>query len=259
MGKLGVQMRALHTQFTELAELTGQVMPRLGAPASPQELARIERHFGAVPPTLRELLATANGWTGVPMYEPPITWFSCDELVSDRYTKFVAKARGTRGFTRDRNMQQGFVFGGSDGAVLLLTPDAAPQIVIYNLRPRAQGLSGEPLHFFASWRRIIGTQIEDARRAQDKARDPSAVLDEAVEAFNYPNEMGEDVHDSVETLRAIVERAADSPYVAVLRLLLAELERGYAGSMRFTVARRRDQTIEVRKGRRWIPIERAVA
>ena len=67
--------------------------------------------------------------------------------------------------------------------------------------------------------------------------------------------MGEDVHDSVEALRKILaDVPRSSRALPALKRLLAELSKGYTGSMRFTRARRRGETIEVHYDDRWIGV-----
>src|SRR5687767_14631880 len=134
-------LHALQERFETLAALTGEIRtPVLAPPATAEALARVEQSLGTLPRELRTLLALADGWTDVPMSEQPMKWFSCDELLSPRYAAFVARVRRTRGFTRDRNVQQGFLFGGNDNDVVLLSPDASPQIILHGLRPRTQGV-----------------------------------------------------------------------------------------------------------------------
>lgn len=251
-------VHTLQERFATLAALTGEIRtPMLAPPATAEALARVEQALGPLPRELRSLLAIADGWTDVPMSEQPMKWFSCDDLLSPSYAAFVAKVRRTRGFMRDRNVQQGFLFGGNDDEVVLLSPGAAPEIILHGLRPRTQGVSGPPARFFEIWITSIDWRIEEAHKKAARSKDPKALVDEAIAAFNYPGEMGDDVHDSVESVSAIVDELADTTYAPALRRLLAELVRGYDGSMRFAVARRRKDRIEVQVEGRWIAIERA--
>ncbi len=52
-------------------------------------------------------------------------------------------------------------------------------------------------------------------------------LKEAIEAFNYPEEMGEYVHDSVETLAGLKDDCPEGTNKKRIAWLFAELSKGY--------------------------------
>jgi len=253
-------LHATHQALLELAAAKGLTRPVLGAPARTPDLAGVEKQLGALPPLVRELLLIANGWTNLPVTEPPISWFSCRDLLDDAYAAFVAKVRGTRGMARAREVQKGFIMGGNDNHAIVIAPDPEPQIVIYRLKPRTRLFWGPPVHFFQVWTNWAAAEMASVANEPKPAADPLTRVDEAIEAFNDPNEMGDEVHDSVEQLSEIVaELPPSSPFLPALRRLLTELERGYAGEMRFGAARRRGQHIEVELDSTWTPIDKVPA
>jgi hypothetical protein len=252
------RVHALHARMTDHAALAGRPAPVLAPGASKSDLAHVEDKLGPMPAPIRALLGITDGWTNLFLHDEtrPVAIFSCAELTAPSHAKRVADARSTRGFARDVTMQKGFIFGGGDNAVLVLSPDVEPAVVHHVLRPRAMGTSAPLPAWIDTWSGVFEQRIARTRGdVTPPTRDPLEIVDKAIEAFNYPGEMGEPVHDSVETLRDLIGALpVGSSFAPLLRRLLAELERGYAGAMQFSTARRRDRTIEVRGLRGWAPL-----
>jgi hypothetical protein len=244
---IAVQVRTLQARLVELAALTGRPAPVLGKPASKAKLARLEAAIGKVPAQVRQLLTVADGWSDITLIETATPVFSCAELASPERAAFVEAARETRGFRGDRVIQHGFIFGGGGDIVFVVSPDPPVRVMHVGLRPRSIGATGTLARFLELWTLGIAHRIREA------GEQPADRITEAVRAFNYPNEMGEDVHESIETLRVILgELPARSRFAAPLRLLREELQRE---AMRFIAARRTGDTIEVELDGRWVPID----
>lgn len=258
---LARQVSALHARHVELASLTGRSAPALGPPASAAALREVEARLGPLPSVLRALLEVADGMSDFAAIDG-LRIFSCGELVAPEYATFVGRVRARHGFKKETALQTGLVFGGEDDQVLVISEgpqkgrltgmraiDGA-RVTHFCLRPPGIVATGTLEQVLEAHLRSVEQRLADARGRAEEG--PAARIDEAIAAFNHPAEMGEDVHDSVEAVREILaDLPRSDPARPALERLLAELSAGYGGAMRFTRARRRDESIEVHYEGRW--------
>jgi hypothetical protein len=96
------------------------------------------------------------------------------------------------------------------------------------------------VEFLVNTADIIEINTEDELEERPPA-DAAMLLCDAIENFNYPDEMGEDVHESVEAIATIlsrvpVENARERRWI---KRLYTELSKGYSDEQSYRRARQR--------------------
>ncbi len=217
---------------SEVKRRTGAPLPVQGPPASSGELEALEKKLGPLPPAYRELMQKAGGWSDFHP-EPGARLFSPSEMLAAPYDAYVATVRGWRGWTKDPLMQKGQIVGGGSNAAFVLEREVnkvknEQALRVAGYKPRSLGGGFSVAQFLEFAAQQWSYDLEDLDEAD--AGPPADGLERAAELYRYPNEMGEDVHDSVEALRALQQRwPARSSERKQLARLIRELSKAYGG------------------------------
>jgi hypothetical protein len=214
----------------------------------------------------RELLALHDGWEGFPSHRGRARLFSSADFSSAETADFVARFRTARGNKSNREIQTSFVIGGVVGeAYVLLAPPTKKQtkparwpdvVRTYGWAPHpSQGDAADFVAFLERRVELLSMWLRDAHAGAPvrSEADAWACVDEAIDAFNDPEDNGERSDAAGHALHALAARLdEESPAIprALVALLAREIARG-----RYVRARRLGAGIELLESstRRWMP------
>jgi hypothetical protein len=218
----------------------------LGPPATASDLARLESE--SLPARYLAFLALHDGWAQFPDHRGPTRLLSCAELVSPALDPWRREVKSWRGLKTMREVQRALVIGGGEqAAYFLLPPDGKGVRRVRDVQKKWLSFGEHEFdQFLQSHIRTLENLVEDALAARPVADEGEAdrLLDDAIADFNYPEEQGEYVDDSVESIRAHLARLPRGAF-AEHRRVIDRLRRELTQDGAFSLARKTASGVEL--------------